>query len=169
MAGVLSAAIVLVINLAYLRVHAQFADCTCSVPRRQNDQNTYIHIYTHRRENIANPAVRLSASVGLVSEDQGPEDSLSAVAGPSMMDKVISGMSNDLLELLGKGTTVELWYENRYASLERYLSFLVLFHAMAERVANFYPLKFDIWRSQSQLRVATTAAPIRYVCVFFFA
>lgn len=48
----------------------------------------------------------------------------------------------------------------RYASLERYLSFLVLFHAMADRVASFMPLHFEIWRSQSQLRVATTAAPI---------
>ena len=48
----------------------------------------------------------------------------------------------------------------RYASLERYLAFLVVFHAMAARVAAFPPLRFDISRSQSQLRVATTAAPI---------
>lgn len=31
---------------------------------------------------------------------------------------------------------------------------------MAARVAAFLPLSFDISRSQSQLRVATTAAPI---------
>ena len=31
---------------------------------------------------------------------------------------------------------------------------------MAARVSAFYPLRFDISRSQSQLRVATTAAPI---------
>ena len=48
----------------------------------------------------------------------------------------------------------------RYSSLERYLAFLVVFHEMAARVAAFYPLQFDISRSQSQLRVATTAAPI---------
>jgi hypothetical protein len=48
----------------------------------------------------------------------------------------------------------------RYASLERYIAFLVMFHAMAARVAAFFPLQFDIARSQSQLRVATTAAPI---------
>ena len=48
----------------------------------------------------------------------------------------------------------------RYASLERYLAFLVVFHAMAARVAAFPPLRFDVSRSQSQLRVATTAAPI---------
>ncbi len=48
----------------------------------------------------------------------------------------------------------------RYASLERYLAFLVIFHQMAASVAAFTPLAFDISRSQSQLRVATTAAPI---------
>jgi hypothetical protein len=48
----------------------------------------------------------------------------------------------------------------RYASLERYLAFLVVFHQMAASVAAFPPLAFDISRSQSQLRVATTAAPI---------
>jgi hypothetical protein len=36
----------------------------------------------------------------------------------------------------------------------------VVFHEMAARVAAFLPLQFDISRSQSQLRVATTAAPI---------
>ena len=35
-----------------------------------------------------------------------------------------------------------------------------MFHAMAARVANWFPLNFDLARSQSQLRVATTAAPI---------
>jgi hypothetical protein len=48
----------------------------------------------------------------------------------------------------------------RYASLERYIAFLVVFHQMAASVAAFTPLAFDISRSQSQLRVATTAAPI---------
>ncbi len=48
----------------------------------------------------------------------------------------------------------------RYASLERYIAFLVIFHQMAASVAAFTPLAFDIYRSQSQLRVATTAAPI---------
>eukprot|EP00961_Rhodomonas_salina_P297141 3936969-Rhodomonas_salina.2 len=40
------------------------------------------------------------------------------------------------------------------------MAMLVMFHAMADRVASFHPLKFDISRSQSQLRIATTAAPI---------
>lgn len=31
---------------------------------------------------------------------------------------------------------------------------------MATTVASFWPLKFDTWRSQSCLRIATTAAPV---------
>jgi len=70
------------------------------------------------------------------------------------------GGGSTLDEVLNHCTALETWYENRYASLERYLSFLVLFHAMAHRVASFLPLSFDTSRSQSQLRIATTAAPI---------
>jgi hypothetical protein len=52
--------------------------------------------------------------------------------------------------------------EGRFASLERYVSFLVMFHAMALRVANTcWPLPpWDLSRSQSILRVASTAAPV---------
>lgn len=40
-------------------------------------------------------------------------------------------------------------------------AFFVLFHAMASRVATAWPLAFDLSRSQSGLRIATTAAPVR--------
>jgi hypothetical protein len=53
-------------------------------------------------------------------------------------------------------------FEGRFASLERYVGFLVLFHAMALRVScSSWPLPpWDISRSQSILRVASTAAPV---------
>jgi hypothetical protein len=52
--------------------------------------------------------------------------------------------------------------EGRFLSLERYISFLVMFHAMALRVStSSWPLPpWDISRSQSILRVASTAAPV---------
>jgi uncharacterized membrane protein len=56
---------------------------------------------------------------------------------------------------------VQQFYECRVASLERYLSFCVMFHAMATECRSpwfLYP--WDIARSQSNLRVATTASPI---------
>jgi len=53
-------------------------------------------------------------------------------------------------------------FEGRFLSFERYISFLVLFHAMALKVSSTsWPLPpWDISRSQSILRVASTAAPV---------
>ena len=54
---------------------------------------------------------------------------------------------------------VEQLTENRYMALQRMMAFMTMFHAMARSVANLWPLTFDISRSQSGLRIATTAAP----------
>lgn len=57
-------------------------------------------------------------------------------------------------------------HESRYAQLQRFVAFCVMFHAMGARVRNFWPaisfgfLGYDMARSQSQLRVASTASPI---------
>ena len=60
---------------------------------------------------------------------------------------------------------VQSFYEDRVAALERFVSFCVLFHAMAKfnssRVLLLPP--WDISRSQSYLRVATTASPVSAV------
>jgi len=56
---------------------------------------------------------------------------------------------------------IQQLYECRVASLERYLAFCVMFHTMAKACATpwlLYP--WDMARSQSNLRVATTASPI---------
>jgi hypothetical protein len=56
---------------------------------------------------------------------------------------------------------VQQFYECRIASLERYLAFCVMFHAMAAACAKpWFLFPWDIARSQSNLRVATTASPI---------
>ena len=89
------------------------------------------------------------------------EQGLAEAAGPAVLDRAIDQLQGSpILQLFDKTATLELWHENRHASLERYIAFLVLFHQMAARVAAFTPLGFKVWRSQSQLRVATTAAPI---------
>lgn len=86
---------------------------------------------------------------------------LAETAGPAALDRAIDQVQDGyLLQLFNKTATQERWHENRHASFERYIAFLVLFHEMAARVASFAPLAFNISRSQSQLRVATTAAPI---------
>ena len=86
---------------------------------------------------------------------------LAEIGGPHALDRAIDQIREGyILQLFDKTSPLELWHENRHASLERYVGFLVLFHQMAARVAAFAPLNFDVSRSQSQLRVATTAAPI---------
>ena len=62
--------------------------------------------------------------------------------------------------------TLQQLYETRFASQQRLVAFFVLFHAMAKRVQDFWPavsfglLGYDMSRSQSMLRVATTASPV---------
>lgn len=56
---------------------------------------------------------------------------------------------------------VQQFYECRIASLERYTAFCVMFHAMVAHAHKPWLRKeWDIARSQSNLRVATTASPI---------
>ncbi len=80
--------------------------------------------------------------------------------GPAGRDAVLSSMGRSVLDILESQSALEEFLENRFLSAERYTAFLVLFHEMASTVASFLPLAWDTSRSQSCLRVATTAAPI---------
>lgn len=80
--------------------------------------------------------------------------------GPSGREHILAGLGRPVLELLEAQSAVEEFLENRFLSAERLLAFLVSFHAMAATVASFWPLQWDTSRSQSRLRVATTAAPV---------
>jgi hypothetical protein len=80
--------------------------------------------------------------------------------GPSQRAAVLSGLMKPVVDLLESQADMESFIENRFLAAERYTAFLVLFHAMAARVAAFWPLTFDVSRSQSCLRVATTASPV---------
>ena len=57
-------------------------------------------------------------------------------------------------------------YESRIASLERFVAFCVMFHEMGRRVQCFWAklsfgfLAYAMHRSQSMLRIATTASPV---------
>ncbi|KAG2495920.1 hypothetical protein HYH03_005852 [Edaphochlamys debaryana] len=74
--------------------------------------------------------------------------------------EAVAAVGSTLEDVLTKQSVMEQLLESRYLSLERLLSFMVMFHAMARRTADWWPLTFDISRSQSGLRVATTAAPV---------
>ena len=69
-------------------------------------------------------------------------------------------------QLFERQQLVQVLYEGRFASMQRLVAFFVMFHAMGKRVQDFWPmvscglLGYDMSRSQSMLRVATTASPI---------
>ena len=57
-------------------------------------------------------------------------------------------------------------YETRFASMQRLVAFFVLFHEMGKRVQDFWPrvslglLRYDMSRSHSMMRIASTASPV---------
>ena len=69
-------------------------------------------------------------------------------------------------QLMEKQGQLQELYEGRIASMERLVGFLVLFHAMAKRVQDFWPavslgvLHYDMSRTHSIMRIATTASPV---------
>jgi hypothetical protein len=75
---------------------------------------------------------------------------------------------NDLssAEIMERQGLVQSLYEGRCASLERFVGFLILFHHLSSRVASFWPrwscgmLGYDMSRTQSIMRIATTASPV---------
>jgi hypothetical protein len=64
-------------------------------------------------------------------------------------------------EVQDRQLALQQFYECRVAALERYCAFCVMFHAMALKASRPWLLRpWNIARSQSNLRVATTASPI---------
>ena len=69
-------------------------------------------------------------------------------------------------EVLRRQQLVQQLHESRFDSLQRLVGFFVLFHAMGRAVQRFWPaaslglLGYDMSRSQSIMRVATTASPV---------
>ena len=105
---------------------------------------------------------RPAASEGSVRSGGGTVRGGAANA-PDVRSGVLSALQRPVLDILEAQSAVEEFMENRFLSAERYTAFLVLFHEMAATVATaFPPLAFDTHRSQSALRVATTAAPVSW-------
>jgi hypothetical protein len=72
-----------------------------------------------------------------------------------------SRLPDKVRKMLGRTKGMEHLFESRVASFERYVSMLIMFHAMAEKASRPWLLApWDISRSQSNLRVATTACPV---------
>jgi len=80
---------------------------------------------------------------------------------PSASIAFISKLDSHVQTLLRLQRPLQQLYEGRVAALERYISFCVIFHAMAKECSHpWFRSPWDIARSQSNLRVATTASPV---------
>lgn len=88
---------------------------------------------------------------------QKPHKKGSSIVGGGLVGKA-SGR-----QLLAELALVEGLYESRIASAERLLAFFVMFHEAVRRVASLPFLGYDMDRSESRLRVASTPAPVGFV------
>jgi hypothetical protein len=83
---------------------------------------------------------------------------------PAVRSAFTSRLDTASREIQDKIKIVEHLYETRVASMERYAAFCVMFHTMAKYSCTpWLQVPWDIARSQSNLRVATTASPISAV------
>jgi len=79
-------------------------------------------------------------------------------------DDRFRGMSNEML--MDHQHMLQTLYESRHASLQRFVAFLIMFHKMGKTVADFFPnvsfglLGYDMSRTHSIMRIATTASPV---------
>ena len=84
--------------------------------------------------------------------------------GKSLLDHTASVAES--LELAKTQNISMQLYESRIASLQRAVAFFVIFHEMAAAIADFWSfvsfgyLGYRIDRTQSIMRVATTASPV---------
>ena len=126
------------------------------VAARQRAADLSLRVAELERASVHNAG----AYEGSVARRNAAAVAISSGIGPAGRDEVLSGMGRPVLDLLESQAPIEEFIENRFLSAERYTGFMVMFHQMAETVASFKPLRWDTSRSQSCLRVATTAAPI---------
>lgn len=81
----------------------------------------------------------------------------SAIVGADLVGKV-KGPA-----LIAELAVIEQLYETRIAAMERLMGFFVVFHRAVKPVSRMPILAFDMDRSESRLRVASTPAPIPFV------
>jgi len=93
----------------------------------------------------------------MLPKQEEPEDDGSLPIGSRLC-----GQAPDA-ELLRQLRVLERLYETRVAAAERLLAFYVLFHSAVEPISKLWWLSFDMDRSESRLRVASTPAPVPFV------
>lgn len=111
-------------------------------------------------------AKQIAAGAANASEAGGVAGKGTAKGDSKSCDPAVRTAFNGRLDRQAKQVedfqqVVQQFYECRVAAIERYVSFCVMFHAMAEHCHKpWFCVPWDMARSQSNLRVATTASPV---------
>jgi hypothetical protein len=122
------------------------------------------HVHSSRRPDSPTKPAAPAAPSPSHFEKIPPLDDQSFWGEWMLHDPKLAECSNE--RLMERQALVQGLYEGRCASLERFVSFLVLFHAMGKAVQDFWPaascglLGYDMSRSHSIMRIATTASPV---------
>jgi len=118
-----------------------------------------------RREASVEPSQQTSMQLFDFSADQQGE-ALGADAMYIGEHLLASGSDLEDDALMRQEAMLQTLYESRMASLQRCVSFMLVFYTMAKLVQDFWPrvsfgmLGYDMSRTQSIMRVATTASPV---------
>jgi hypothetical protein len=126
--------------------------------------------------------VTLFHSPGKLSWTSPPKRCSSQTSTPSKTTEMSSAFDEKLVEkskdapigtafmaqvsgknLVAELTLMENLYETRIAAAERLLANFVIFHRALKPVSRVWGLSFDLDRSESRLRVASTPAPVPFV------
>jgi len=123
-------------------------------PKRTREQAGAEHLLRALAKGPAAARARARAAL-LDADEHGSRDD------PAVRLAFAAKLDARTHEIQDRQIVLQQFYECRIAALERYVSFCVLFHAMAAQSARpWLRRQWDTARSQSNLRVATTASPV---------
>lgn len=105
--------------------------------------------------------IRGISMMSLASGSRSISDSSFEGNNPAVRQAFASKLDAETLAVQDRVMVLHVIHESRVAAIERYVAFCVMFHAMADACCRpFFRRPWDVARSQSNLRIATTAAPI---------
>jgi hypothetical protein len=113
---------------------------------------------------LGSPLMRCFTAWREATENTHVSERAKYIAAPVELP-VFSGLLGKVegKDLLAELAIVEGLYESRVGAAERLLAFFVLFHRAVKPVSKLPGLYFDMDRSESRLRVASTPAPVAFV------
>jgi hypothetical protein len=137
-------------SLLYLGV----PDGRCS--QKQRSEESAVILAGRQASGIQN----LGSGPEVVLVGSNPLIASSGFGGALVLPSPIHKTCQDLGPQMHGDIVMESLRESRFGSFRRLLASYVFFWSMAKTVAEFPLLQYEFWKSQSQTKVMTTAAPV---------